>query len=177
MKTYQVQITKYAQKQIKDIARYVKVKLKNPDAAQKLINDLKTAILTLENMPHRIPLTDEEYKTLGEELAKEAQYESLKEYEEATTRTNIELQIYMDKIISMAIAANDIDLEPEEVIEETTDEKTDETTGETTDEKTEGTPEDTTDETSEEASEETSADTSAESSADTSEETTEDTAA
>lgn len=60
MKTYQVQITKYAQKQIKDIARYVKVKLKNPDAAQKLINDLKTAILTLENMPHRIPLTDEE---------------------------------------------------------------------------------------------------------------------
>ena len=36
----------------------------------------------------------------------------------------------MDKIISMAIAANDIDLEPEEVIEETTDEKTDETTGE-----------------------------------------------
>ena len=60
MKTYQVQITKYAQKQIKDIARYVKVKLKNPDAAKKLVNDLQTAILSLENMPHRIPLTDEE---------------------------------------------------------------------------------------------------------------------
>ena len=52
MKTYQVQITKYAQKQIKDIARYVKVKLKNPDAAKKLVNDLQTAILSLENMPH-----------------------------------------------------------------------------------------------------------------------------
>lgn len=60
-KTYQVKITKYAQRQIKDIARYVKVKLKNPDAAKKLIDDLKTAILSLENMPHRISLTDEEF--------------------------------------------------------------------------------------------------------------------
>lgn len=60
IKTYQVQITKYAQRQIKDIARYVKVKLKNPDAATKLVDDLKTTILSLENMPHRIPLTDEE---------------------------------------------------------------------------------------------------------------------
>lgn len=59
-KMYQVEITKYAQKQVKDIARYVKIKLKNPDAATKLLVDLKTKILSLGNMPHRIPLTDEE---------------------------------------------------------------------------------------------------------------------
>lgn len=41
MKTYQVQITKYAQRQMKDIARYVKIKLKNPDAAKKLMDDIK----------------------------------------------------------------------------------------------------------------------------------------
>ena len=43
MRTYQVEITKYAYKQMRDIARYVKVKLKNPDAAKRLLNDLKTA--------------------------------------------------------------------------------------------------------------------------------------
>lgn len=32
MKTYQVEITKYAQNQMRDIARYVRFKLKNPDA-------------------------------------------------------------------------------------------------------------------------------------------------
>ena len=41
MRTYQVEITKYAYKQMRDIARYVKVKLKNPDAAKRLLNDLK----------------------------------------------------------------------------------------------------------------------------------------
>ena len=60
MKTYQVEITKYAYKQMRDIARYVKIKLKNPDAAEKLLNDLKTAAISLEKMPHRIPLTDEQ---------------------------------------------------------------------------------------------------------------------
>lgn len=60
MKTYQVEITKYAQRQIRDIARYVKIELKNPDAAKKLLFDLKKSILSLANMPHRIPLTDEE---------------------------------------------------------------------------------------------------------------------
>lgn len=107
-----------------------------------------------------LTLTEDEYKTLGEELAKEAQYESLKEYEEATTRANIELQIYMDKIISMAMAANDIKLEVEDVIEETKEE--------TEEEKTEGAPEETTEETTEESTEETSAETSEETSAETS---------
>ena len=60
MQTYRVEITKYAQKQIKDIARYVKVELKNPGAAKRLLFDLKKSILSLENMPHRIPLTDED---------------------------------------------------------------------------------------------------------------------
>ena len=60
MKRYQVEITKYAYKQMRDIARYVKSKLKNPDAAKRLLNDLKTAAISLEKMPHRIPLTDEQ---------------------------------------------------------------------------------------------------------------------
>ena len=60
MRTYQVEITKYAYKQMRDIARYVQIKLKNPDAAKRLLNDLKTAAISLEKMPHRIPLTDEQ---------------------------------------------------------------------------------------------------------------------
>ena len=59
-RTYQVEITKYAYKQMRDIARYVKIKLKNPDAAKRLLNDLKTAAISLEKMSHRIPLTDEQ---------------------------------------------------------------------------------------------------------------------
>lgn len=60
MEIYQVEITKYAKRQIKDIAKYVKIKLKNPDAAKKLLNDLQTSILSLKDMPHRFSLTDEE---------------------------------------------------------------------------------------------------------------------
>ena len=60
MKTYRVEITKYAYKQMRDIARYVKIKLKNPDAAKKLLYDLETAAKSLKKMPHRIPLTDEQ---------------------------------------------------------------------------------------------------------------------
>ena len=60
MRTYQVEITKYAYKQMRDIARYVKIKLKNPNAAKRLLSDLKTAANSLEKMPHRIPLTDEQ---------------------------------------------------------------------------------------------------------------------
>ena len=60
MKTYRVEITKYAYKQMRDIARYVKIKLKNPDAAKRLLCDLKTAASSLEKMPHRILLTDEQ---------------------------------------------------------------------------------------------------------------------
>ena len=60
MKTYRVEITKYAYKQMRDIARYVKIKLKNPDAAKRLLCDLKTTASSLEKMPHRIPLTDDQ---------------------------------------------------------------------------------------------------------------------
>lgn len=60
MKTYRVEITKYAKNQMRDIARYVKLKLKNPDAAKLLLHDLKKAIVSLVNMPQRIPLTEEE---------------------------------------------------------------------------------------------------------------------
>lgn len=38
MKLHQVQIAKYAQKQMKDIARYVKIKLKNPAVRQQFPN-------------------------------------------------------------------------------------------------------------------------------------------
>ncbi|MBQ7968889.1 MAG: FKBP-type peptidyl-prolyl cis-trans isomerase [Clostridia bacterium] len=73
---------------------------------------------------HDISLTDEEYKTLGEELAKEAKYDSLAEYEEATSKTNIKLQLYMDRIIEMSMKANDAKINAED---------TKETSGTTTD--------------------------------------------
>lgn len=85
-----------------------------------------------------IALTDEEYEKLGAELAKEASYESLKEYEEYAGANTIKLQIYMDKIVGMAVAANDIkfgateDIPSDEIVEETTVETTVETVAETT---------------------------------------------
>ena len=59
MKKYQVRITKYAQQQMKDIAKYIKIELKNPDAAKKLMYDLMQAILSLSNLPQRISLVEE----------------------------------------------------------------------------------------------------------------------
>ncbi len=55
-----------------------------------------------------ISLTDEEYDKLALELAKEAQYETVKEYEEYMGKENVKLRIYMDKIIEMAYKANDV---------------------------------------------------------------------
>lgn len=56
---------------------------------------------------NEIPLTDEEYEKLGAELAKEAQYETLKEYEAGVGKHAIKVQIYMDKIIEMTYKANE----------------------------------------------------------------------
>ena len=106
-----------------------------------------------------ITLTDKEYKELGLEIAKEAGYETLKEYEEYVGEKNtIKLQIYMDKIVEMAIKANNITFEPvdEEVVtEEATDDAEETTTApeETTEETTEDTTEDTTGESAEETAE------------------------
>ncbi len=57
---YRVIITPQAQQQLTAIRDYILFELKSPAAAKNTLSALKTAIESLEQMPNRIPLTDEE---------------------------------------------------------------------------------------------------------------------
>ncbi len=54
---------------------------------------------------NNISFTDEEYQTRALELAKKAQMDTVKEYEEYAGKNTVELQIYLDKIVEMACEA------------------------------------------------------------------------
>lgn len=58
--TYIVKVTPQAQQQMREIAYHIALELKNPEAASNLLEVLERAVLSLENMPQRIPLTDEQ---------------------------------------------------------------------------------------------------------------------
>ena len=60
MKTYSVRLTRQANEQIGEYAEYIQNKLLNPQAARKFVNDIKTAVKNLSQMPQRNPLTPEE---------------------------------------------------------------------------------------------------------------------
>lgn len=60
MTEYMVKITHQAQEQMQEIASYISLELKAPDAALHLLDSLESAILSLAKMPQRIPLTEEE---------------------------------------------------------------------------------------------------------------------
>ena len=57
---YEVNITRYAYRQMKEISRYIAEELFVPDAAKKLLLVLRKAIGSLQTMPSRHPLVDEE---------------------------------------------------------------------------------------------------------------------
>lgn len=59
-KKYTVELTKLAQEQIVQIARYVSDKLQAPDAAIKLVDKLEAEISKLETMPKRVVLVNKE---------------------------------------------------------------------------------------------------------------------
>ena len=60
MKTYTVRITRQAREHLSSIKRYISEELFSPDAAKNTIAIIKKEIKTLEKMPERIKLTEEE---------------------------------------------------------------------------------------------------------------------
>ena len=83
--------------------------------AETLANSRNTVkeemVVYLTVRENKIEISDEEYKTLGLEMAKENKYDSLEAYEDYVGEDIIKYNIYKDKIIEMAIKANAIDLD------------------------------------------------------------------
>ena len=60
MKNYSVIITPQALGHLESIGQYVRVLLKSPETARRLISTLRKEMQSLSSMPNRIPLIDEE---------------------------------------------------------------------------------------------------------------------
>lgn len=57
---YSVEITAFAQKQMQEVVRYIAVELQSPEAAFRHLDTLEAAAASLERLPNRIALTEEE---------------------------------------------------------------------------------------------------------------------
>ena len=66
-------------------------------------------IIILTAKEKNIEISEKEYETKGLELAKEAGYDNLKEYQKAVGKNNIEVQISLDKILAELSEANGIE--------------------------------------------------------------------
>ncbi|MFM1654976.1 type II toxin-antitoxin system RelE/ParE family toxin [Brevibacillus sp. B_LB10_24] len=60
MKKYTIVITEPAEADLRGIAQYISFELKEPPAAQNLINKIGEAIFVLEKMPYRYPVVNDE---------------------------------------------------------------------------------------------------------------------
>lgn len=60
MKRYDVRVTIQAQEDVFSYAKYIRDELLNPQAAEKFVNDMRKAVNSLDSMPKRNPLVDEE---------------------------------------------------------------------------------------------------------------------
>ncbi|MCI5687412.1 MAG: type II toxin-antitoxin system RelE/ParE family toxin [Emergencia sp.] len=60
MEYYTVKLTKQAQKQLYENAKYISDTLSNPSAAKRFLNLMEEKIFSLSTMPHRIKLINEE---------------------------------------------------------------------------------------------------------------------
>ena len=58
MKRYLVKTTTQADEHVLEYAEYIRDELMNPKAARKFVNDIRTAVKSLNSMPQRNPLTD-----------------------------------------------------------------------------------------------------------------------
>ena len=65
MKTYEINITDIAERDILEIARYVMQESYNVDTALRLIDEIETAISKLADMPHYALVLDERLRKLG----------------------------------------------------------------------------------------------------------------
>lgn len=61
MERYKVDVTDRAKADIRAAVRYIAVKLRQPDTAEKLLDCFVEEITSLENMPERCGLVHEEY--------------------------------------------------------------------------------------------------------------------
>jgi len=57
---YYVEITRHASEQLHEIVHYISHELGLPDTARKMISLLESKIFSLDTLPYRIKLTDEE---------------------------------------------------------------------------------------------------------------------
>ena len=57
---YKVKITEQASSQMLEIFSYISDTLKEPVAAERLLDELQKSIFSLDTMPKRVALTDEE---------------------------------------------------------------------------------------------------------------------
>ena len=60
MDAYKVKITPQASAQMLEIFSYIRGALKEPVAAERLLDELQKSILSLDTMPRRVALVDEE---------------------------------------------------------------------------------------------------------------------
>ena len=60
MKTYTIRITRQAREQLRGIKKYITEVLFAPDAARNTVAAIKKEIISLDKMPDRIKLTEEE---------------------------------------------------------------------------------------------------------------------
>lgn len=60
MDKYRIKVTMQAKEHLMLIRQYIAVELKEPTSAQKLLELLKSEMLSLETMPHRVKCIDEE---------------------------------------------------------------------------------------------------------------------
>ena len=57
---YTVKITAQAQEQLREIISYIRFTLQSPSTALKMLDTLEKEISSLDQLPNRVPLTDEE---------------------------------------------------------------------------------------------------------------------
>ena len=60
MDKYRIKVTRQAKEHLMLIRQYIAVELKEPTSAQKLLELLKSEMLSLETMPHRVKCIDEQ---------------------------------------------------------------------------------------------------------------------
>jgi len=60
MNKYYVEVTDVAQTDLKEIVSYISIELKNPTSAKSLLANIKDNILSLEEMPKRQNLVNDE---------------------------------------------------------------------------------------------------------------------
>ena len=57
---YEVKVTPYALRQMRDITKYISATLQSPENAKAWLDRMKKELALLSSMPERIPLTEEE---------------------------------------------------------------------------------------------------------------------